>query len=221
MTTRRVSTMVLGATALGSALLLGGCIIAPIVENYKRTSTHTIKAEYTKLQDKTFAVIVTSGRGIESESPGITDAMMERISFRLAQKEVGASGVIPPRDVIKSLYNHPAWQSKTYAELAKDLLGGVDRLVYIELEEFRKTEPGNNYEWDGMASGRVMVIESDGIDPNRIVFEKLVSVQFPTKKGLTPDSLSANAVASTLLSHFVDRASWLFYDHQEPYYPEY
>jgi hypothetical protein len=97
----------------------------------------------------------------------------------------------------------------------------VDRLVYIELEEFRLSDPGNKYEWSGLATGRVMVIETDGLDPNQVVFEKLISVRFPSKQGFTPESIDAKAVASTLLAYFVDRASWLFYDHQEPYYPEY
>lgn len=224
MTSPRTTSMVLGATLLALALSLSGCaaggVIGVVVENYKKTSTHEIKAQYTKLEGHSFAVVVASGRGIESETPGISDAMMERISIRLAADEVGASGAVQPQDVIRTLYNHPSWQSMTYSELAK-LLGGVDRLVYIELEDFRLTDPGNSYEWAGVASGRVMVIEADGLDPDRVVFEKLVSVQFPTKKGLTPDALSAKEVASTLLSYFVDRASWLFYDHQEPYYPEY
>lgn len=210
-----------GAT-VGIALLGQGCIIAPIVENYKRTSTHTIKAKYEKLRDKTFAVVISASRGIESEQPGVTDAMMERISLRLAQPEskVEASGVTPPKIVAKTLYNRPAWQAMTYEEVAK-LLGGVDRLIFIELEEFRLSDAGNRYEWAGAASGRVMVIEADGYDPNAVAFEELVRVRFPDKSGFTPDTLTAQAVASTLLSRFVDRASWLFYDHEEPYYPEY
>lgn len=224
MTRRFTTSLALGATLVALAACLSGCAAAGVfgvmAENYKRTSTHEIKAQYTGLQDKSFAVVVASGRGIESETPGITDAMMERISMRLQQREVGASGFVQPIDVVKTLYNHPSWQSMTYAELTK-LLGGMDRLVYIELEEFRLTEPGNTYEWAGVAAGRVMVIESDGLDPNRVVFEQLVNIQFPNKKGLTPESLSARDVASTLLAYFVDRASWLFYNHQEPYYPEY
>jgi len=202
-------------------LPLGGCIIAPIVENYKRTSTKTVEAQYTKLRDKTFAVVISAGRGIESEVPGISDALLEEISFRLSQPVVGAAGVVPPRTVVKTLYDRPQWQAMTYQEIAKDLLGGVDRLVFIELEEFRLTDPGNTYEWNGVAAGRVLVIESDGIDPNQIVFEKYVSVKFPDKAGLTPENIKAIAIASTLKNRFVDRASWLFYDHQEPYYPEY
>lgn len=203
------------------ALTLPGCFIAPIVDSYKRTSTHEIKAEYTKLEDKTFAVIVSSGRGIESENPGVTDAILLRITQRLVLPEVGASGAIPPADVIQTLYNRPAWQSMNYEDIAKHLLDGVERLVVIEMDEFRLTEPGNKYEWSGVAAGRVMVVEIDGIDPNAVVYEKFVSVRFPDKQGYTPDILKSKDVASVLLARFVDRASWLFYNHQEPYYPEY
>lgn len=209
------------AMAATACLSLSGCILAPIVENYKRTSTHEVKAQYTKLEDKTFAVVVSAGRGIETEAPGVPDEMLVRISYRLSQPEVGAAGVLPPRTVVKMLYDRPQWQAMTYQELAKDLLGGVERLVFIELEDFRLTDPGNDYEWNGVAAGRVLVVESDGIDPNQIVFEKYISVKFPDKSGWTPQTMQQNLVVSTLLSRFVDRASWLFYDHQEPYYPEY
>lgn len=202
-------------------LPLGGCIIAPIMDNYYRTSTKTVKAQYTKLEDKTFAVIISAGRGIETEAPGVPDEMLMRVSFRLSQPVVGAAGVVPPLTVVKTLYDRPQWQAMTYQEIAKDLLCGVDRLVLIELEDFRLTDPGNAYEWNGVAAGRVLVIESDGVDPNQIVFEKYVSVKFPDKPGWTPQTMKDDLVISTLLSRFVDRATWLFYDHQEPYYPEY
>lgn len=225
MSTGSVTTRIVGSLAVGALLLASGCgavgIVGVIGENYKRTHTHTIEAQYRGLEDKSFAVVVVSGRGIESEVPGIGDAMMDRICARLSLPEVGAAGKVPAVSVIKALYDHPSWQSMTYAEMAKNLLGGVDRLVYIELEDVQLYEPGNRYEWNGLASGRLMVFESDGLDPNQVTFEKAISVKFPDKQGFTPDDIDALTVKSTLLARFVDRASWLFYDHQEPYYPDY
>jgi hypothetical protein len=221
---RRSLARIAGSVSLVTLLVLSGCIlapIAPILDNYNRTRTVTVKAEYAGLKGASFAVVVSAGRGIESETPGITDEMLGRISFRLAQPEVGATGVVPPETVVKSLYEQPSWPAMTYGELAKDVLGGVQRLVLIELEDFRLTEPGNRYEWAGVASGRVMVIESDGVDPNQIVFEKFISVKFPDKQGFTPESIDSRTVASELLRRFVDRTSWLFYDHQEPFMREY
>ena len=40
-------------------------------------------------------------------------------------------------------------------------------------------------------------------------------------EGYTPADFSEPQIAAVLQSRFIDRASWLFYEHEEPYYPDY
>ena len=218
-----VATWVIMSVFAGTAATLGGCTaIGFMAESYKRESTHEVKAEYEGLAGKSFAVVVTADRMIEADHPGINDRMCAKITERLsAQGNVPlAGGFVPAKQVLRYLYDNPSWPARPLPELATGL-GGVDRLVYIELTEYRLHEPGNPYEWSGVASANVSVLELDGTNPENFAFEKPLTVKFPDKKGVDSSQLGADGMTSVLSSRLVDRASWLFYNHQEPYYPDY
>ena len=72
-----------------------------------------------------------------------------------------------------------------------------------------------------VAAGMVRVYETDSVLPEQPSFERGVAVKFPDKMGYGPDDYSQVAVSSTILKRFVDRSSWLFYTHEEKYYPDY
>ena len=202
--------------------LQSGCIVAAIVggavESYRESSTRTVDAEYTGLQDKTFAVVVTADRAIQSDHPGVVAVVTDRVNSML-YANAQANGYIPSQTIMTYLLNRPQWIAKPMGELAADL--GVDRLVYIELNEFRLTEPGNEYLWSGVASGTVGVVEADGPLPDDFAFSRDISVPFPDQRGFGPADMSAQLVASALVQRFTDRAAWLFYSHEEPYEPTY
>src|SRR6185295_15062974 len=205
------------------SLSLAGCsyvgILGVMTENYKRGSSHEIKSEYDGLKGKSFAVIISADRAIQAEYPQIVDVLCDRITTRLHQ-EAGASGYIPAAKVLKYMYDHPVWVSRPMSELAKEL-DNVDRIVYVDLYEYRLNEPGNSYEWGGVAAGTVAVLEMESALPDSHAFERNVQVKFPDKSGHGPGDMSATLVSSTLVTRFVDRSTWLLYDHQEMYYPDY
>lgn len=206
-----------GLLALSGCQLVGGAI-----ENYKRDSTHMIEAEYTGLAGRSFAVVVVADRGMEMENPGLTDYLTRTITDRLANTaNVPKAGAFAPSDqVLKYVYNNPSWPIKPRTALAADL-GGVQRIVHVELSEFRLNEPGNSYEWDGVATARLSIIEVDGARPDDFAFERMISVKFPGKKGMGPNDMTRSTVSTALAYRLVDRTTWLLYNHEEPYYPEY
>ncbi len=202
---------------------LAGCqVVGGAIENYKRDSTHEVKAEYRGLEGKTFAVIVTADRAIQSDHPTLVDYLTEKVTERLSAGTITpfARGYVPAADVLKYVYDNPAWTTRPMTEVARGL-GGVERIVYVELTEYQLREPGNAYEWDGVASGTVAVLEMDGPTPDQYAFQKSVAVRFPDGKGYGPDQMSAATVMTELARRLVDRATWTLYDHQEPYYPTY
>jgi hypothetical protein len=206
-----------------AGLCLGGCqLIGGAIELYRKDATHEIKAENTGLKGKTFAVVVSADRMIQADYPELVEYMCKRVTERLAdnKNEPRAGGYVPADQVLRYLYDNPSWPSKTMVDLAKGL-GGVDRIVYIELNEYRLHEPGNSYEWSGVAAGTVALVEIDSPVPETFAFEKVVSVTFPDEKGYGPTQMPQNLVSTALAARFIDRASWVFYDHQEPYYPKY
>jgi hypothetical protein len=72
-----------------------------------------------------------------------------------------------------------------------------------------------------VAAGSVGVNEWTRPCPDEFSFEKPIKVTFPDKDGYGPEDLERAAVATELARRFVDRVTWMFYSHQEPYYPKY
>lgn len=213
---KAIARSLLAILALGGIAPLSGCIFGAIAANLERTGSSTIEAQYAGLADRSFAVVVASNRIIDAEFPALTDEIVSRMTAQLAE-HAGASGVVPADEVRTYCLNHPTWPGMGLTDLAK-ALGGVERIVYIDIREFRLNEPGNRYEWKGLAAAHVRVVEVDSSLPDSFAFEKLVRVGFPGKDEVTvtADQVPGEAVARELLKRFVDRASWLFYKHEEP-----
>lgn len=208
----------LSVALLGGALLSSGCFIAPLAggmaQAYQENSTRTVQPEYTGLAGKSYAVVVVADRSIEATYPGVVATLTGRINERLHDHS-GATGWIDSADLLSYLYNNPRWVARPRSELAADL--GVDRLVVLDLQEFRLHDPGNQYLWDGVAQGRVAVVESDSPVPDSYAFDAGVTVRFPDKSGSGPLEHPQAVVSGALIKRLVDRAAWLFYKHEEPF----
>lgn len=213
----------LTALVLTTALAASaGCqlfgFIGALEEERRRHSTRSVDAEYLGLDGKDYAVVVLADRAIDADHPAVAPTLTARINERLAE-HTAASGWIPSDQLLAYLYEHPRWVAMPYGALADEL--GVQRLVVIHLSEFRLNDPGNQYLWAGVAAGTVGVVEADSPFRDEFAFQKEIRVRFPDKETFGPAEMPANLVASALVSRFVDRASWLFYKHDEPYYPDY
>jgi hypothetical protein len=206
--------------ALGALLFLlanmSGCVfgaaIGGIAESYHRTGSTEIEAEYEGIATKSFAVVVSADRMIESNNPGIAARINQRVNDRLIQNARPAFA-IPSNDLLTVLYNTPQWPAMTRGEVAEML--GVERLVVVELLEYTLHEPGNKYIWDGSASCVVTVYESDSGFPDDPVYEKAIRVSFPDMSGLMRTEIPEAAVNSELSNRIINRIAWLFYTHEE------
>jgi hypothetical protein len=213
-----------------AALLVAACALAPLggcwaataasvmAESYRRTSTRTVEAEYRELEGKTFAVFIAADRVIQADRPQLIPQLTNAISERL-RANTGAAGYVPGPVVLQFQYTNPGWEARTYGELAEEF--GVDRLIYIDLYEHRLYERGNSYLWDGLLAGVVGVVEADSGYSDDFLFARDVAVRFPDSTGYSSSDFSEAQISAVLMSRFVDRVTWLFYDHKEPYYPDY
>lgn len=224
---RRHIRNLFGGIGLACALAaLGGCAVSALIggmaESYKKTSTHEVKPETNVLDGKTFAVLVTTDRSIEEVAPGLSATLVSRITQILAdpRNDAGTTGVVPPAMVIQYMYDHPGWRAKSMDDLAKEL-GGAQRLVFVEVSEFRTSEPGNKYLYDGVAAGSVAVVEADSDLADYYTFERTILVKYPDEQGHRTEEMPVAAVRTELMRRFVDRVVWPFITHQEPYYPKY
>jgi len=223
---RNTLNLILVLVLTGGAAWQTGCAIPALIggmtESYRRTSTKEVKAETDVLEGKSFAVLVTADRSIEEAAPGISATLVSRVTQILADpnNDAGTTGVVPPAMVIQYMYDHPGWRAKSMEDLAKEL-GGVQRLVFVEVSEFRTTEPGNKYIYDGVAAGSVAVVEADSKLADYYSFERTILVKYPDEQGRRPEEIPEAAVRTELMRRFVDRVVWPFMTHQEPYYPKY
>lgn len=209
----------------GTVLFSNGCNIfgmfGAMEESRRRNSTKTVQAEYVGLKAKNWAVVVIADRSIQAELPDIVPWMTGKICERLVKEQpnIVAKGMTPANKVLKYQYEHPSWVTKPHSELAKDLQ--VDRLIVVEIIEYRLNDPGNQYLWNGLASGTVGVVEADGTVPDEFSFQKPINVRFPDGESFGPNDFDRAVVATALGQRFLDRVTWLFYKHEEPYYPKY
>jgi hypothetical protein len=207
------------------AVLAQGCNIlgfgGAMIESYRRSSTKTVAAEYKGLQGKNWAVVVIADRSIQAELPDIVPWMTGKICERLTkeQPKIIAAGMVPPERVLRYQYDHPSWISMPHEELAKALT--VDRLIVVEIIEYRLNDPGNQYLWSGLAAGTVGVVETESATPDEFAFEKSIRVKFPDEDNYGPTDFDRPTVATRLGGRFLDRVTWLFYSHEEPYYAKY
>ncbi|MFG0306815.1 MAG: hypothetical protein ACF8Q5_11440 [Phycisphaerales bacterium JB040] len=205
----------------GSALLVApGCIIPAMIggmaESYQRTGTTKVMAEYEDLAGHSFAVVVNADRSIQADEPGLLSRLTTRITDRVARNLLGTPGTayVPSDRLLNVLYNNPQWPALPPSELGEML--GVERLVWIDLVEYRLTESGNEYIWDGVAAGSVAVYDITSALPDDPIFLRNVQVTFPDSSGFVRNEIPEAAVTSELSNRFVTRTAWLFYEHEEP-----
>jgi len=184
-----------------------------MAESYRRTGSTTYPAEYARIEGKSFAVVCSASRVIEAEHPGITARINQRVNDRLIQN-AAPSYAIPSGDLLTVLYNTPQWPAMTREDVANLL--GVERLIVIEIVDYRLNEPGNQYVWDGAIAGIVSVYESDSALPNDPIYEQSLSIRFPDSSGFMKSDIPEAAVTAELSNRFINRAAWLFYEHDEP-----
>lgn len=209
---KRFSVALLCLATLG----MHGCVGAFfgfLAANEQRTGSHMEEAEYDDLQDKSFAVIVAADRAIQAEHEGLVLEITNRVSQMIASN-TGVTHWVPPGRVVQFQYNNPSWTAMSYGEVAAEF--EVDRLIVIDLQEYRLHDPGNKYLWDGLAAGSVAVIERESFDPDDFAFQKFVQVRFPDDTGFGPSNISELAVTSELVRRLSTRMAWLFYDKEVP-----
>jgi hypothetical protein len=175
--------------------------------------------KYDGLENHSVAVIVDADMSTLYEHPYIVAKIATELSARIGESVPGCKGKIQqPQAVINWQYRTPQWNALPFGELAEQL--NVDRVVHIDILEYRLNPPGNRYLWEGVCNARIGIIERGGIDPDTFIQTFDIAAKYPTVNGVGRESASQVAIETGLQYTFVQKVGWLFYKHEEPKHPD-
>ena len=219
---RPTSVLTLTALALlATVWVLEGCqifgIASVVGQNIEREKKVEVLAEYDGLRNQTVAIVVQTDMSTLYQFPKLVAEVCVNMSRRLAQNVEGIQ-VLDPRIVLDWTYHQPGWETMPYGEVCEEL--GVERLVWIDVFEFRLNPPGNRWQWDGVAGASIGIVELDGFDSDAFAETYDVSGEFPKIAELGRESSTEERIEMGLLATFIEEAAWLFFDHIEDKYPD-
>ncbi len=198
-------------------MTMGGCAVGQLIggmaASAEREGSKTVKPKYTGLVGKNFGVIVSADRSVQADFPSLVTIVTAEMTRRIAEN-ADAAGMLPADEVLRFQSVKPGWVARPLDDLAKDL--EVERLVYVDIQNFALTEPGNPYLYAGVASGTVNVIEVDSPTPSVFAFTEAVRVAFPDQTGVSEQQMPRDVVFRELARRFIERSAWTFYEHEEP-----
>lgn len=216
--------------------LLGGCasLIAAIptilgvsnagvigaagaAQNFEYQKLIEVLPRYDGLEHHSVAILVDAPLDLQYTKPELLDQVAGGLVSRL-QEHVPDIKMLHPLQVRNWQFSTPQWNAMAFGEMADEL--GVDRIVLVDIQEFRLHPRGNRWLWEGACRASVGVIESDGYDTDSFADLWEVSSRFPDMEGLDRDSATEWEVQTGLLSEFIKQTSFLFYTHLEPKHPD-
>jgi hypothetical protein len=179
------TALIRGAIALLAAVLTSGCVflgLAAYVAPHPK-----IDASYKGLQKKRVAVMVWTDRAMAIDWPNLQLDLSRGIQSRLqAQaadkdhpKELEGTTFAAPESVIRFQRDHPETETQAITDVAPRM--DIDRLIYIEIEQFY-TRPEESLElFRGSISANLKVVEIvDG--KAKIAFQvDRMQIKYPVK----------------------------------------
>jgi hypothetical protein len=214
----RVATIV---GLMATTMSLGGCVVAGLVSAMGQSNEYQklieVPAQYPDLVNRTVAIVVEADLSLHYQHPGVVANVMAGVWGRLV-RDVPGIKVRSPKEVLAWQYSTPQWFALPYGEWAEQL--DVDRVVHIEIYEYRLHPPGNSWIWEGACMANVSIIERDSIDPDGFAESFHVASEYPKVQGLGRESATEGQIEAGVLSQFIQRAAWLFHLHEEPKYPD-
>ncbi|MEA2711119.1 MAG: hypothetical protein QOF78_3720 [Phycisphaerales bacterium] len=154
--------------SLFSILLLmqSGCTLLGVAA-YKLKPPETVQPKYMGLENKSVGVMVWADRGLRIDWPTIQLDVANTVQKKLndyqkakkreAKTLVGTSFPVLPASIVRYQKDHPEIEAMPITDIAPRL--GVNRLIYVELEEFATRSEQALALFRGTANATVKVVE--------------------------------------------------------------
>lgn len=196
------------------ALMLLCLALLPACSNWRMPGQPKIidvKAEYLGLKDRSVAVLVWVRDYTEFNHPQARPAITRQITQRILTGVPGTT-LADPDKVLKWQEANPYWATLPPSKWAESLK--VERVVVVEIDEYRTHEPGDRYVLRGVISASVKVVEAEAADPDNFAAEYSKLVMYPTSEKLGSSTASEDQIEQITLVWFSEEAAGLFFDHQ-------
>ncbi|MEX0655426.1 MAG: hypothetical protein WD534_01865 [Phycisphaeraceae bacterium] len=200
----------LAATLLVSLLGCGpvGWMAHSVSGGQKRVP---VPAEYEGLEGQRVAVLVAVDEYTLHQHRQAPLLICRSVSSQLAE-HVPGTALVNPRDVMAFQHENPYWATDRYGHVIEAL--DVDRLVVVDLMDYRLHEPGNRHVWQGLLSATVLVTAADARDPDQPAYSASVRVRFPEQTELGSVNAEAQTIEAGMIERFSVAVGRLFHDHE-------
>ena len=176
------------------------------------SQTVNVEAEYLGLEGQTVAVMVDTDISIAMAQPLAQLEVATVIAQRIADNVEGVT-VRDPQDVVQFQEHNIYWTTMRYTTLMERL--EVDRLVIVELVDYRLHEPGNVNIWRGLMTANVGVVEADSDSPNDQVYATTVTAQYPPDGEIGLLNADEQTMRLATLDRFSQHVAGKFYNHEQ------
>ena len=217
----------LGLPLVVVAVCSGGCaavnLASGMAQNAEYQKKLRIPAAYDRLAGKEVAILVNTNMTMMYEHPYLAERIALGVARGIQQHDqdlIPGVKVIDPQNTLRWQYSTPGWTMLSYGDVANTL--GAERVILIDVYEYRLNPPGNRYQWEGACGAHVRIIEAapDALDPETPRAEFDVIANYPSNLMLPTEGTNGQAIEAGLLLAFIQKTAWLFYEHEEPKYPD-
>jgi hypothetical protein len=201
------------------AVCLQGCAAVAILAHMVLGPQKEVKvvAQYRDLSKKKVALVTIAHDRISKQIPVNLSKSVQKSLIKV-KDEIPGITLLSQGKVEQFKKKNPHWQ--TPAVTPEDWLKGlgVQRLVMIDLTEFRTHDEGNINVLRGRAAGTVAVYQVEDADPNQpIYFNNEIQIRFPEKAKVGgvpgPNPKAEKKIREGLYSKLSEEVAGLFYDH--------
>ena len=187
-------------------LSMGGCAFAHLAAGMMQNAEYQKRvqkpAEYAGLEGHTVAVLVDVDMTLLYEHPALVQQITGGVTLRIG-RDVPDVLIIPPAQIVDWQWRTPQWNAMSYGEWPEVL--GVDRVVYVDIYEYRLNPPGNRWLWEGVCAASVSIVERDSIDPDSLQYTFDVMGTFPNVTGVDRSQASEAQIATGVLAEFIKK----------------
>lgn len=207
--TPRIPHRPLTAGVLLLMLSLAGCSLMPTTGS----KTYQVSARYTDLENRSVAVLVATGEYIDFNHPNVREQLTREVTQRIATNVPGVQ-VTDPEQVLRFQEENPYWTARAPSELIRAL--NVERLIIVEVGEYRTHEAGDRHVLRGVVSGNINLLEAEAPNPDNYAYGQSIRAVFPdeTRTKIGTVTLSEDMIETEARRRFAEDSAGVFYDHK-------